>query len=116
MVHMKFVVTPSARDSCLKEAIVKLKISPLRLYVDQDVVEFLKTFFCFLFFVSFSLYIFGIWCARREPSGQSSHFYVKGSKASFSGHQERVQTIPYPDNGLGLRLAREPHNNFCRSH
>jgi len=35
--------------SCLKEAIVKLKISPLRLYVDQDAVDFLKTFFSFLF-------------------------------------------------------------------
>jgi len=47
MVRVKFVVTPSARDSCLKEAIVKLKISPLRLYVDQDAVDFLKTFFSF---------------------------------------------------------------------
>ncbi|KNE94284.1 hypothetical protein PSTG_12310 [Puccinia striiformis f. sp. tritici PST-78] len=47
MVRLKFIVIPSARDSRLKEAIIKLKISPLRLYVDQDAVDFLKTFFSF---------------------------------------------------------------------
>jgi autophagy-related protein 2 len=47
MARFKLVVTPSARDSALKEAVVKLKISPLRLYVDQDAVDFLKTFLSF---------------------------------------------------------------------
>ncbi|KAA1129630.1 autophagy- protein 2 [Puccinia graminis f. sp. tritici] len=47
MLRLKFLITPSAKDSRLKEAIIKLKISPLRLYVDQDAVDFLKTFFAF---------------------------------------------------------------------
>ncbi|KNZ58805.1 hypothetical protein VP01_185g7 [Puccinia sorghi] len=43
-----------------------------------------------------------------EPSGQSPSSCVKGkSKASSSAHQERVQTIPYPDNGLGLSGLQE---------
>ncbi|WAR64129.1 hypothetical protein PtB15_16B289 [Puccinia triticina] len=47
MLRLSFLVTPSARLSARNEAIVKLKISPLRLYVDQDAVDFLKTFFAF---------------------------------------------------------------------
>lgn len=47
MLRFKFDANSSATTSRLKEATIKVKISPLRLYVDQDAVDFLKGFFAF---------------------------------------------------------------------
>ncbi|MBW0479527.1 hypothetical protein O181_019242 [Austropuccinia psidii MF-1] len=47
MLRVKFEIMPSSDEPKLSEALLKLKISPLRLYVDQDAVDFLKRFFAF---------------------------------------------------------------------
>lgn len=47
MLRFNFDIVVSPDDCQKQEAILKLKIAPLRLYVDQDAVDFLKAFFAF---------------------------------------------------------------------
>ncbi|EGG01564.1 uncharacterized protein MELLADRAFT_92084 [Melampsora larici-populina 98AG31] len=47
MLRVKFDLVDSPDEDGKQEAILKLKIVPLRLYVDQDAVDFLKTYFGF---------------------------------------------------------------------